>query len=100
MKRKTPSYPRNVIGKQIRGLRRAEKLSQEELCNRIAKHGCTVTRTQMVKIESGRRPVFDYEVEAIAKALNVFLPPKLFRCNNRRMRKSSSSPLSEVAELI
>lgn len=50
------------------------KVSQEDLCGRVAKFGVTLTRTQVAKIEAGRRPVFDYEAAAIAKALRVSLP--------------------------
>jgi hypothetical protein len=31
----------------------------------------TFTRTQITKIEAGTRPVFDYELVAIAKSLKV-----------------------------
>lgn len=73
LKREQPRYPRNLIGPIVRKLRAGSKppLSQEDLCGRVAKHGVTLTRTQVAKIEAGRRPVFDYEVAAIAKALRI-----------------------------
>jgi len=76
LKRDRPPHPRNVIGQNLRRLRRAAdpKVSQEDLCGRVAKYGVTLTRTQVTKIEAGRRPVFDYEAAAIAKALRVSLP--------------------------
>lgn len=74
--RDRPPHPRNSIGPKLRQLRRAAdpKVSQEDLCGRVAKYGVTLTRTQIAKIENGRRPVFDYEAAAIAKALHVSLP--------------------------
>jgi transcriptional regulator with XRE-family HTH domain len=48
-------------------------MSQEDLCGRLAKFGVTLTRTQIAKIEAGRRPVFDYEAVAFARALKVSL---------------------------
>ena len=41
------------------------------MCGRVARHGVGLSRSQVVKIEAGTRPVFDYEAVAIAKALKV-----------------------------
>ena len=73
LKRETPPHPRNLVGTQLRKLRQAArpKISQEDLCGRLAKHGVVLTRPQVAKIENGRRPVFDYEVVALAKALRT-----------------------------
>jgi hypothetical protein len=73
LKRERPPRPRNVTGKQIRLLRKQAqpKISQEDLCGRIARHGVILTRPQLAKIEGGLRPVFDYEAVAFAKALKV-----------------------------
>lgn len=73
MKREKPPIPRNVIGSEIRRVRLAAEpdISQEDLCGRVAKFGVVLTRPQVAKIEGGRRPVFDYEVVAFAKALKV-----------------------------
>jgi len=73
LKRETPPQPRNIIGRALRRLRKAAKpkVSQEDLCGRVASFGVVLTRPQVAKIESGRRPVFDYEAMAFAKALKV-----------------------------
>jgi transcriptional regulator with XRE-family HTH domain len=73
LKRESPPQPRNVIGEALRRLRKAAKpkVSQEDLCGRVASYGVVLTRPQVAKIESGRRPVFDYEAVAFAKALKV-----------------------------
>lgn len=49
------------------------RVSQEDLCGRAALDGVTLTRTQVAKIEAGTRPVTDYELMAIARALDVAL---------------------------
>ena len=71
MNRERPPKPRNIVGRWIRDIRQSLDLSQEDLCGRAAKYGITLSRTQVAKIESGYRPVFDYEVVALAKALKV-----------------------------
>jgi transcriptional regulator with XRE-family HTH domain len=75
MKRDKPLQPRNVTGKAIRKVRQSAKprVSQEDLCGRVAKFGVILTRTQVAKIEAGKRPVFDYEAMALAQALEVTL---------------------------
>lgn len=75
MKREKPPHPRNIVGAQVRKLRLAAvpSISQEDLCGRVAKYGVTLTRPQVAKIEAGRRPVFDYEAVALAKALKATL---------------------------
>ena len=64
---------RNLIGPQLRELRRLlrPRITQEDLCGRVAKYGVTLTRTQVVKIETGRRPVTDIELVALAAALKA-----------------------------
>ena len=47
------------------------RISQEDLCGRVARYGVLLTRSQVAKIEAGRRPVFDYEAVSIAKALKI-----------------------------
>jgi hypothetical protein len=73
LKREKPPLPRNIVGREIRRLRLAAEpdISQEDLCGRLAKFGVILTRPQIAKIEGGRRPVFDYEVVAFAKALKT-----------------------------
>jgi transcriptional regulator with XRE-family HTH domain len=72
-KRERPPHPRNITGTRIKEIRRSLKprVSQDNLSGRVAAVGFTLTRTQVAKIESGLRPVTDYEVFAIAKALRV-----------------------------
>jgi transcriptional regulator with XRE-family HTH domain len=71
--RKTTKPSRNIVGAQLRALRREARprISQEDLCGRLATKGISLTRTQVAKIEAGRRPVFDYELVALAAVLRV-----------------------------
>jgi transcriptional regulator with XRE-family HTH domain len=75
LKREKPQSPRNIIGARLRDIRRTARprISQEDLCGRVASDNVTLTRTQIAKIEAGTRPVFDYEAAALAKALGVEL---------------------------
>lgn len=76
LNREKPPYPRNLVGPQLRKFRRAAvpRISQEDLCGRVARYGVVLTRPQIAKIEAGRRPVFDYEAVAFARALKISLP--------------------------
>lgn len=47
------------------------KITQEDLAARLARFGIEVTQAQVAKLENGDRPIFDYELVAIAKALRV-----------------------------
>jgi transcriptional regulator with XRE-family HTH domain len=47
------------------------KITQEDMVGRLARQGISINQSQIAKIESGQRPVLDYELVAIAKALNV-----------------------------
>lgn len=41
------------------------------MVGRLARQGIELNQSQIAKIESGERPVLDYELVAIAKALKV-----------------------------
>lgn len=64
---------RNITGKAILRIRLAAepKVVQEDMVGRLARLGVQVNQSQIAKIESGHRPVLDYELAAIAKALKV-----------------------------
>jgi len=49
----------------------APKITQEDMVGRLARQGIQVNQSQVAKIESGDRPILDYELAAIAKALKV-----------------------------
>jgi transcriptional regulator with XRE-family HTH domain len=70
---KTTHPRRNVTGNAIHRIRMAAKpkITQEDMVGRLARQGIPINQSQIAKIEGGQRPVLDYELAAIAKALNV-----------------------------
>jgi len=62
---------RNIIGKRVKMIRKNKKLTQEELTTRIQVKGIDIDRTMLSKIEIDSREVYDFEVKAIAEALDV-----------------------------
>ncbi len=66
-----PRTPRNLVGAQVRALRRAQRLMQKDLCARCQAAGFDLSRESLAKIESGFRVVSDTEVVLLAWALRV-----------------------------
>lgn len=64
---------RNIIGDRLKQARRASKpyITQNELTARLQVMGIGIDRSMLSKIENGVRPVYDFEVAALAKALKV-----------------------------
>ncbi len=64
---------RNVVGPKIRQARKQAKpiVSQIDLAARLQVLGLKIEQSAISKIEQGHRPVLDYEVVALARALNV-----------------------------
>ena len=60
---------RNIIGQKVRTIRKANKLTQEELTARIQVKGLNMDRPMLSRIETNSREVYDFEVKAIAEAL-------------------------------
>lgn len=67
----------NIVGKQIRAIRKEKKLTQEQLTARCNLEGFDISRGTLAKIESGVRQVIDIEIVLISKALGVDIS-KLF----------------------
>ena len=63
--------PQNVVGSQIRKLRSARDLSQEQLAAKCGIAGFDVSRGTLAKIEAGIRCVDDVELWILAHALRV-----------------------------
>lgn len=61
----------NVVGPQVRQLREAQKMTQEEFTARCNVVGLNISRGTLAKIESRVRRVTDEEVALLAKALKV-----------------------------
>jgi len=64
---------RNVVGDRVRQARKAARtpITQIDLVARLQILGMQIDQSGLSKIESGRRPVTDVEVIALAKELKV-----------------------------
>ena len=62
---------KNIIGEKVRLLRKQQGLTQRALAERLQLAGFDMTDLTVLRIESGDRFVPDYEVRALAKALDV-----------------------------
>ena len=63
----------NLIGERVKIARASASppLTQQQLSDRLVKSGVTIDRAGIAKIEGGIRGVLDFELVAIAKALDV-----------------------------
>jgi len=63
----------NIVGLRVKQARLACKppLTQAALSKKLAKLGVNIDRAGIAKIETGIRGVLDFEVIALAKALDV-----------------------------
>lgn len=61
----------NIIGSKIREIRKKNKISQEDLCARLQTLGYDINRSDISKIENGKKFVADFEVYGFSKALKV-----------------------------
>ncbi|WP_025570033.1 helix-turn-helix domain-containing protein [Vibrio parahaemolyticus] len=61
----------NVVGAQVRKLRKQQKLTQEQLSARCNVIGLDISRGTLAKIEAGVRKVIDLEIVQLAIALKV-----------------------------
>ena len=73
MKKTRKTAARNLIGPQIRNVRRKARphISQEDLAGKLAAKGILVDRSAISRIENQERYLMDYEIVAIAKCLRV-----------------------------
>ena len=63
----------NLVGKRVKDARSKAQppITQEELSKRLSRLGVSIDRAGVAKIETGIRGVLDYELVALAKALDV-----------------------------
>lgn len=64
------SYDKQV-GQQVRRLREARGLTQEQLAARLQVRGCDLTRSALAKIEAGQRHVYAFELRWLREALGT-----------------------------
>lgn len=60
---------KNICGHRLKEARKAMKLSQLELAEEMQKHGITIERDSVSRIELGTRFVPDYELVVFSKIL-------------------------------
>ena len=80
MKTLLKSGSKNIIGKNLKLMRKNSKLTQEQLAAKLEINNVQLDRIAISRIESGNRFVADYEVVELAKALKV-APETLLAAN-------------------
>ena len=61
----------NLIGKRVKEARGKARVTQGVLSQKLAKLGVSIDRAGIAKIETGIRGVLDFELVALAKALDA-----------------------------
>lgn len=61
----------NLVGSQIKILRKERKMSQQMLSEKLKRMKINVCRGSMSRIEGGLRPIYDIELWGIAKVFDV-----------------------------
>ena len=62
---------RNISGDTIKRLRKARKLSQQDLAARLQVAGISLERDSISRIENGSRFISDFELKAMAQILET-----------------------------
>lgn len=70
-KARTADGRNNIVGIKMKELRKALKISQRELSDRLQIVGLDIDKNAVQRIESGQRFVTDIEILTIAKCFNV-----------------------------
>lgn len=61
----------NVCGKNIKKIRKEQKITQDELCARMQVMGYQISRSDISKLENGKKFITDFEIVGFSKALKV-----------------------------
>ncbi len=61
----------NITGKNIKDIRKNKKITQDELCARMQVMGYQISRSDISKLENGKRFISDIEVLGFSKVLKV-----------------------------
>lgn len=64
---------KNIVGEQVKILRKESGLTQKALAEKLQLQGYEFNDLTILRIEQGKRFVPDYEVVALAKYFNVSL---------------------------
>lgn len=69
-KHASPVY-KNLISRRLAELRKEHHLSQQGLASLLQQQGYPITKNMITRIETNKRQVLDYEIDALCKTLNV-----------------------------
>ena len=69
--RKKPLGDKNLVGARIESIRRNRGMKQKELLAQLQVRGVDISGTSLSLLEGQKRPVFDYELAALADILKV-----------------------------
>ena len=69
--RRLPLGSRNIVGARVTEARMARNLKQNELLRELQKKGMEISAPALSLLEGQKRPVFDYELNALADILCV-----------------------------
>nr|WP_122012714.1 XRE family transcriptional regulator [Maliibacterium massiliense] len=72
--RRLPLGTRNVIGARITQARMERAMPQKMLLIAMQNQGVDISWSSLSQLEGQRRPVADFEIVALATALNVSVP--------------------------
>ena len=64
------NYERH-LGENIRKLRKARKLTQEQLAAKLQVSGCDISRSALAKIEVGQRHLYPDELKALKQEIDM-----------------------------
>ena len=80
--RKLELRNRNVVGKRVTQARTARGMKQIELLAKLQTAGIDISSPALSLLEGQKRPVFDFELAALADVLDVSVDWLLGRENN------------------
>lgn len=87
--------PLNEIGLRIINLREKKNWSQRELARRV-----NLNASVMNRIESGERPIKDFEIDKIASVLDTTSDYLLGRTDSPNPHNRDFNPLDEINNLL
>ena len=61
----------NIIGKNLKKIRKNKKMSQAQLSNKLSALGITLYQSDIFRIEKNERTVRDFELWGFIQVLNV-----------------------------
>ncbi|TEB16218.1 hypothetical protein Psfp_01445 [Pelotomaculum sp. FP] len=82
--RKNPPGNKNMIGVKVVALRKARNIKQKDFLAKLQTVGLDISATSLSRLEGQYRLVQDYEIVAIAKALDISVEELLGKKRQQR----------------